>query len=119
MKIKTDYFANWRNWDENYVPISLCRFPPKGWNGIEYKDVAPEEWLLEGYKTGNINRDLYIKFYVNMIKNIGRENILRELERLSGGKDVALICYEAPGDFCHRHILELILNAPHSEEEEL
>ena len=24
---------------------------------------------------------------------------------LSGGKDVALCCYEKPGDFCHRHIL--------------
>ena len=46
--------------------------------------------------------------------NIGRENILRELERLSGGKDVALICYEAPGDFCHRHLLVEYLNNNHN-----
>lgn len=25
--------------------------------------------------------------------------------KLSGGKDIALICYEKPTDFCHRHLV--------------
>ena len=44
-----------------------------------------------------------------MLCSIGRQTILRKLEELSGGRDVVLICYEAPGDFCHRHLLKEFL----------
>ena len=30
-------------------------------------------------------------------------NVRKDLEHLSGGKDVFLLCYENPKDFCHRH----------------
>ena len=109
MKIYDDYFGNWKHWRSDAIPVSICRFPPKSWNGAQLLDVAPPEWLLEGVKTGNVNLDLYTKIYQQMLRNVGRETILRKLEELSGGRDVVLVCYEAPGDFCHRHLLKEFL----------
>ena len=28
-----------------------------------------------------------------------------ELYEMSGGKDIVLVCYEIPSDFCHRHLV--------------
>ena len=35
---------------------------------------------------------------------------LTNIERLANGKDVALCCYEKPGDFCHRHLVAKWMN---------
>lgn len=32
------------------------------------------------------------------------------IEDIAEGQDVALVCFEAPGCFCHRHILADYLN---------
>lgn len=32
-------------------------------------------------------------------------DVVNALYNLSGGIDVALVCYERPQDFCHRHIV--------------
>jgi len=45
--IYTSYFANWRNFPVNSVAISITRFPPKNWTGLEIKSLAPSEKLLK------------------------------------------------------------------------
>lgn len=109
MNIYDDYFGNWKNWPKDAIPISICRFPPSGYKGLKYKDVAPEEWLLEAMKTGNASKEFYTKVYLKQLEQIGKEKILDDLSKLSKGKDVILLCYEAPGDFCHRHLLKSFL----------
>jgi uncharacterized protein YeaO (DUF488 family) len=109
MRILTDYYGNYKNWHRDAVPVSVSRFPPAGYKGLEYKDVAPEEWLLEAMKTGNITQEFYIKAYRKQLDGIGRQAILKKLRDLSDGKDVILVCYEKDGDFCHRHLLKYYL----------
>ena len=36
--------------------------------------------------------------------------MLRKLQEVSGGRDIALCCFEKPDDFCHRHLLADWLN---------
>ena len=37
---------------------------------------------------------------------LDKESVLKNLEKLAGGREeIALVCYEKPGDFCHRHIV--------------
>ena len=31
--------------------------------------------------------------------------VIQELTALGGGHDVILLCFEKPGEFCHRHLV--------------
>lgn len=51
-------------------------------------------------------QEQYIERYNRLVLgSLKVENVIRDIERLSGGRDAALLCYEKPGDFCHRHLL--------------
>lgn len=55
---------------------------------------------------GDITQERYVELYNREI--LGRlrvEDVVREIETLSEDRDAALLCYEKPGDFCHRHLL--------------
>ena len=57
-------------------------------------------------KDENQTQEQYIERYNRLVLGTLRvENVVRDIERLSGGRDAALLCYEKPGDFCHRHLL--------------
>ena len=44
--------------------------------------------------------------FVNSSVSTNRLNeVLKDLSELSGGNDIALVCYEKPGDNCHRHLI--------------
>ena len=36
--------------------------------------------------------------------------VIQELTALGGGHDVILLCFEKPGEFCHRHLVVQWLN---------
>jgi len=33
------------------------------------------------------------------------QQVVDELKALAGSEDIALVCYERPSDFCHRHLV--------------
>lgn len=44
--------------------------------------------------------------YLNdVLSKVNPQELIQTIQRFSNGQDVALCCYEKPGDFCHRHIL--------------
>ena len=102
-KIYTSYFGNLSKLEKNGIkPISIALFPPKRYNGDSLPDLAPDLTIFNGYKENIITEERFKKFYEYKIRQIGKEKILKMIE---DGQDVALICFEAPGCFCHRHIL--------------
>ena len=45
-------------------------------------------------------------------------SVVSDLKTLAGDKDIALVCYEKPGDFCHRHLVaQWLRDAGYSVEE--
>jgi len=46
-----------------------------------------------------------LTMYDNILAHLNADDVIRDIERISNGSDVALCCYEKPMDFCHRHIL--------------
>ncbi|WP_292473800.1 DUF488 family protein [Methanosphaera sp.] len=105
--IYTSYFANWHNFPEGSIIVSITRFAPKGWNGLELRSCAPSEGLLRDYKNGNIDEYIFEQRYImqlNKDSNL-RERIKAVLNELVKKNDVILCCYEKKGDFCHRNIL--------------
>lgn len=110
MKIYTSYFAKQKQLEENNIfCVGICAIPPVFFKGPNFIIVAPTKDILFEYK--NIgDKSLYIKRYndevLSIFKNAEQWKIfIDRLESISHGKDVALLCYEKPGDFCHRHLL--------------
>ena len=57
------------------------------------------------------DNDYYIKnFKKKVLDKLNTANVVIDLYELAGidgteGKDICLICYEKPEDFCHRHLV--------------
>jgi len=112
MKFLTSYFSNAKNLPQGAVPISIALYPPKNkLTGVayfrEYKRLAPPKSLLLGWKSGAINRDEdYVDIYTkNIIQKLDVGLVVADLRELSKGADVVMLCYETPGDLCHRHLV--------------
>ena len=108
--IVTSYFANLRNLPENFVPISICGKAPAFYHGLEYKKLAPKYAFFQKWKETHDN-DYYIKcFNEQVLSQLEPVKVIGELQSLAKSKDIALICYEKPCDFCHRHLVAQWLN---------
>lgn len=103
--IYTTYFAKLKSLPESIVPISICGKAPVGYKGLQYKMLAPRYDFFIKWKETQDN-DYYIKCYrEQVLSHLKAYDVVNALYNLSGGIDVALVCYERPQDFCHRHIV--------------
>lgn len=69
--------------------------------------LAPTPYMI----SGNCPHEEYVERYKEICQRVNVEWFLRQLNQIGGGGDVALLCYERPGDFCHRHMLAEHLNS--------
>lgn len=108
--IYTSYFAKLRKIPSNIISIAISAKSPDWYKGLEYKKLAPKyDFFIEWKK--NHDNDYYIKCFNEQILNkLNPKEVVECLYQLSDGKDIVLICYEKPGDFCHRHLVADWLN---------
>lgn len=122
MKIYTSYFGN-RNLDKDLVPIAICLYPPKGFQGLLYQKIAPNYEILKDWKDGRKDdeaKGAYERAYKRKIlRRLNPLEVFSDLEKLSNGKDIVLLCYEKPNDFCHRHIFAKWMNLSLDKELEI
>ena len=106
-KIYTSYFANWRNFPADAVPIGITRFKPDYWEHPNLESLAPSAELLRQYRNNYIDEYMFKQIYIQELKDKGftPEYLRTSLMLTVDGKDVILCCYEKSGEFCHRHIL--------------
>lgn len=103
--IYTSYFANLKKLPANIIPISICAKAPPWYTGLQYKKLAPKYDFFMRWKETHDN-DYYIKCFKEQVTDkLDILQVVRELTDLSDGKDLCLICYEKPTDFCHRHLV--------------
>jgi len=101
----TTYYANVRHLPKDVMPISIAGKAPDGWKGLEYKKLAPKKWFFDEWKKTGDN-DFYVKnFKKEVLDKLNPKEVWEELRKLSGGAPFALVCYEKPTDFCHRHLV--------------
>jgi uncharacterized protein YeaO (DUF488 family) len=104
-EIYTTYFANLKNLYPDIVPISICGKAPNGWNGLQYKKLAPKWSFFKEWKENHDN-DFYIKhFNEEVLQPLNAFTVVNELFELAQSDKIALVCYERPEDFCHRHLV--------------
>lgn len=103
MKFYTSYFGKLGALHKiGIVPICIARGIPKFYGGAVEQSVAPYGWMLKD----NVTRDQYVEAYFHQVlARVNPIQFLKRCEEISGGRDVALLCYEKPTDFCHRHLL--------------
>lgn len=69
-----------------------------------YIPVAPPADLLNAYKAGLIGEKEYIEIYEKHLGTLNVQTVIKHLRQLANNKDIVLLCYETPDDFCHRHL---------------
>ena len=114
MKIFTTYFANLKKLDPEILPIAICAKVPDGFNGPVLSELAPTKSILYQFKkTGD--KKLYIeRFNDEVLSLISPESIYNLIVSIAEGRgfnQAALVCYEKPNTFCHRHLVAGWLNS--------
>ena len=109
MKIYTSYFAKAYQYpDDQYTCVAISVGVPKAINVKSYKKLAPLWDIVQEYKNNGGDIETYKNRYYNEVLNkLNIDEVYKELEELSDGKDVVLLCYEGikNNDFCHRHLV--------------
>lgn len=104
MKIYTSYFGNKRKLEANgIVPVGICLYRPRYFNGVNFSCVAPTREL---FNMSEAPDEVYVpKFKKDVLSKVSPGDFVQQLESVSGGKDVALCCYEKDNSQCHRKIV--------------
>lgn len=111
--IYTTYFENLKNLPEHITPIAICLKSPEWYRGLEYKKLAPHESFFRKWKANHDNNYYITSFNQQVLQNLSVEEVIEDLNALiktTANRDIALICYELPGEFCHRHLVSQWLN---------
>ncbi len=117
--IYTTYFAKLKSLPDNIVPVSICGKAPDWYTGLQYKKLAPKYDFFMKWKQDHDN-DYYIKcFNEQVLRPLDVYAVASELQAMVGeDKEVAMVCYEKPSDFCHRHLVSEWFRANHIASEE-
>lgn len=103
--IYTSYFSNYRNFPKEAIPIAITLYPPKGYNGLVFKDLAPIKDILLEYKEDADKNKYVTKYKRDVLNKTNQHIVVNQLLKLSNIQPIILLCYEKPEDFCHRHIV--------------
>lgn len=109
----TGYFAKIKTYEKaGLIPIAICGGIPKWYKGLWYKKLAPKWSFFNEWKNGTEykgDNDYYICHFNNeVLDKLSVLQVIEDLQKIANTKDtdkIILLCYEKPGDFCHRHLV--------------
>lgn len=103
MEIYTSYFNKLKKLqDNNILPVSIAISTPRWFFGSTYLSLAPKRCML------NMNEIDYRREFDKILSINPPMRVLRDLDmmaRNNGKRGIALLCYESPEKFCHRHLV--------------
>jgi uncharacterized protein (DUF488 family) len=101
MKLSTSYFAQAKKLrDRGITIVSIALFPPRYYSGLKYKVLAPARDML------HLEGEAYVRRYYALLSGLDPWQIIEDIESLTGhAGEVALLCYEKPGELCHRRLV--------------
>ncbi|MGI9567381.1 MAG: DUF488 domain-containing protein [Nitrosopumilus sp.] len=114
IKTKSIYKSKER---EDGKRILISRLHPRGVKKSQYdewlKELSPSIELVHEYKNDKISWKKFLSLYkFEISKNLQSLELIKQLRKQSKIYDVTLLCFEAEGDPCHRHLLREIINKP-------
>lgn len=103
--IYTGYYAKTNKYiDAGLITIAVSGSVPPFYKGLTVKEFAPRYGVFQQWKQGLIDDMQYTELYKDYLNTLNANRVRKYFESLKG-TDVVLLCYEKPGQFCHRHIL--------------
>lgn len=70
---------------------------PRGWRGRRYKALAPPRDLIK-----IMEPEKFIRLYrAQVLDSLDPMQVIREM----GGDNFIMVCWEPPGEFCHRRVV--------------
>lgn len=90
----TSYFANVKKLPPDLVPVSIARGSPRGFSGRKELRLAPSWAMLK------MQKPEYDAAFVEILAKLDPEEIYQTL-----GANAVLLCWEKPGDACHRRLV--------------
>lgn len=86
-------------------PLSISGRAPDFYKGPQYKVLAPKVGFFLEYKAGRLDEEGYTReFYRQVLAELNPRLVYDHLVN-TYGEDVTLLCYEFPGEFCHRRLV--------------
>lgn len=115
MKVYTSYYQKFAHNPQGLIPVRVSTSIPQWFPYIceELPELYPGWELVNGIKGGTLTHEEYERRYKERLSGMVRQEIILKLIQISkqnGGRDVVLLCYERPEDFCHRHFIAEWLN---------
>lgn len=107
MNLHTSYFAKVKQLQQMGFTNLVCvaGYAPKFFFDVDgarfMPDLAPrKDWFWE-WKNGHLPNEWYIqKYNETVLSKLDPNKVVEEL-----GDNAVMLCYEKPGDFCHRHLI--------------
>ena len=106
--VYTSYFGNIKNLPKDAILVSIARWTPKWFKGYKFPELAPKVDLLKWWKNSNQTEEdlkLYKKIYNGYLGQKSCLMIYTQLISAAKDKDIILLCYERPSEFCHRQLV--------------
>jgi hypothetical protein len=100
--LKTSYFAKL---SQVRAPLSISGRAPDFYKGPQFKTLAPKYEFFAAYKAGEIDSDGYTSEFRRLVLAPLNPRLLYDRLHAEHGPEVTLLCYEKPGDFCHRRLV--------------
>jgi uncharacterized protein YeaO (DUF488 family) len=109
MKIFTSYYANIKNIPRGYFLVSASGGIADGIKDtidVWDKTLAPSWSIYKEYKEGNDTALYTRRFAAEILPKIDWKQKLKTWASWYGeDANIVILCYEKPGEFCHRHLL--------------
>jgi hypothetical protein len=110
MTIYTSWFKNLKNVEN---PVSIALYRPKDYTGPAYMKLAPSSQIMSTYRSmirgsskESVERWYTMNYNHDILSKLSVDEVLEDLSNLyPEERSVTLVCYEPPGDFCHRFLV--------------
>lgn len=80
--------------------------------------LAPSQKLLSAAKRGEVDDAAYTRAFNSQLAHFSPHDVYHDLLKATGGTTPVLLCWEAPGAFCHRHLVAQWLSEAGIDAEE-
>ncbi len=80
--------------------VSIAGRAPDYYTGRQYKKLAPKLWFFKKYKKDGDSEFYTAHYYREVLDLLNPEKVYAEL-----GTEAIILCWEKPGEFCHRRLV--------------
>jgi len=100
MKIYTSYYGKIKILAKaNIIPIGISVGIPRYFTGYTLNELAPRYDMLK------LSESDYRKEFAQILAHLNARQIIEKIQIFAKDLDVALLCWERPGLFCHRTLV--------------